>query len=83
MDARLNTAMSDGNFPALARSLRELADDPPAGFASWRKWADAGAEAAQRNDQTEVKAACTGCHHENRELYRKTVRTRVVRAGTN
>ena len=83
MDAQLNTAMSDGNFAALARSLRELAHDPPSGFSNWRRWAEKGADAAERNDQAEVKAACSGCHNEHRETYRKTIRGRTLRLSNN
>jgi hypothetical protein len=83
MDAQLNTAMSDGNFAALSRSLRELAHDPPTGFASWRRWAEKGADAAERNDQSEVKAACSGCHHQHRETYRRTIRGRTLRLSNN
>lgn len=81
MDARLNAAVSDGDLAAVARSLRELARDAPAGFGSWSRWADQGAEAADRQDQAGVQAACSGCHDENRETYRRTIRHRPVRGG--
>ena len=79
MDSHLNTALSNGDFAAVARGLRQLADDPPPGFIGWDRVAEAGADAADRQDQSGVRQACDGCHDEHRDRYRNTIRTRPMR----
>lgn len=81
MDTHLNAALSSNDLPAVAQGLREVAADAPADFADWAAWAEGGADAALRGDVAAVKRACSGCHNDYRETYRKTMRTRPVRSG--
>jgi hypothetical protein len=80
MDARLNAALSSGDYLGVARSMRELAADSPAVFTTWTRWAAQGATAAERQDQAAIRKVCSGCHHDTREEYRRTMRDRPVRA---
>jgi hypothetical protein len=81
MDSRLNTALSTGDYPDVARAMRELAADSPEPFASWGSWAEQGAAAADRQDDAGIRKACSGCHDEARETYRRTMRDRPVRSA--
>lgn len=80
MDSHLNAGLSNGDFAGMARDFKQLADDPPPGFNGWAESALAGAEAADRQDQPGVKAACDACHEDFRERYRATIRHRPLRA---
>jgi hypothetical protein len=84
MDSNMNAALSNEDYPAMARGFRQLADDPPSsGFSGWGYVAGTGAEAAERQDQTGVRAACDGCHEDYREQYRRTIRHRPLRASAD
>ena len=83
MDSHLNNALSNGDLAAVARGLRQLAADPPPGFIGWDRLAEAGAHAADNQDQSGVRQACDGCHDEHRERYRNTIRARPVRMASD
>jgi hypothetical protein len=78
MDDRLNAELGHGNYSQLARSLRTLAEDAPAGLHNWRRWAEIGARAADDRDADGVRSACNGCHDEHRRQYRNLMRARPV-----
>ena len=79
MDNRLNAALSTGDYPEVARAFRELGDDAPETFSSWPVWSERGALAAEKQDDAGIRRACAGCHDENREAYRRTMRNRLLR----
>ncbi len=81
MDHRFNGALSSGDYPELARSMRELAADRPEPFSTWASWAEQGAAAAERQDDAGIRKACSGCHDDTREAYRQTMRDRPVRSA--
>jgi hypothetical protein len=80
MDSHMNAALSNEDYIAMERGFRQLAEDQPPGFSGWGYIAGTGAEAAERQDQTGVRAACDGCHEDYREQYRSTIRHRPLRA---
>ena len=81
MDNRLNAALSTGDYAEVTRAFRELVEDSPESFSSWAVWAERGALAAERRDDAGIRKACTGCHDENRETYRRTMRNRPLRTA--
>jgi hypothetical protein len=81
MDNRLNAALSTGDYAEVTRAFRELVEDAPESFSSWAVWAERGALAAERHDDAGIRRACSGCHDQNRETYRRTMRNRAVRTA--
>jgi hypothetical protein len=80
MDNRLNAALSTGDYAEVAKAFRELGADAPDNFSSWVTWSEQGASAAERQDDAGIRKVCSGCHSQHRELYRRTMRTRLLRS---
>jgi hypothetical protein len=78
MDNRLNVALSGGDYPEVARAMRELGSDRPEAFPTWTSWTEQGVAAAERNDEEGLRKVCSGCHDDTRADYRRTMRDRPV-----
>jgi hypothetical protein len=78
MLADMPRAMRVRDFAALARALNEVAQFAPDEFPRWAAIAQAGAQAAAREDIEQVGASCAGCHEKYRPTYRTHMRVRPL-----
>ena len=70
MKPNMGTPMAGQDFATLQKSLTLVAGKVPSGsYGDWAKLAQGGADAAGKQDQAGVKAACKGCHDKYKQQY--------------
>jgi hypothetical protein len=82
MKKNTSPAMSAHDFDALAAALEKVAAFAPGqpGYGHWASISRDGAAAARVQDLDAVKAACRGCHDQDKDRYRGRPRGRRRRA---
>jgi hypothetical protein len=77
MKPNVGAPLAEEDFATLAKSLALVASKPPPGdYARWQQMANAGAEAAAKQDLRGVKASCKDCHAAYKESYKRDHATR-------
>jgi hypothetical protein len=71
MKSTMQPYQHDKELGRLALAFDKLAQNAPAGYASWKEIANAGASAARNRDETAISKTCKSCHNEHRSKFRK------------
>ena len=78
MKSTLQTYQRAKDHPRLTAALGKLAEHAPEGYGEWKAMAEAGARAAQAQDDTAISKSCKACHNEYRSRFRKERRAQPL-----
>jgi len=75
METRMEVALVEGDFLALATQFDTVAGWAPVGYANWASIARDGASAARAGAADAARAACRSCHDQFGSRYERELRS--------